>query len=33
LRCASNSRISEPSFVMKAGASLRFFTSISASSV
>src|SRR5439155_20425882 len=28
LRCASSSRISEPSFVVKAGASSKFFTSI-----
>src|ERR1039457_4115411 len=28
LRCASNSRISEPSFVMKDGTSPRFFMSI-----
>src|SRR5437899_2050563 len=27
-RCASSSRISEPSFVMKAGTSFKFFTSI-----
>src|SRR6266516_3579435 len=28
LRCASNSRISEPSFLVKGGTSSRFFTSM-----